>query len=162
MANQSGDQGRTISTQIEELGRKLRKKRITDGLSLSQVAKACGVSAATLSRLERQRAGSTSFEQDDRRTIPDVRTINAVRTWLGDAAEASRIGGPKATESSDVSIALPVPEAVEVHLRADRNLRPEQAELLARTFNGLYQAFRGSGLGHEPSSIVDTSEEHGE
>ena len=99
---------------------------------------------------------------DDQRTIPDMRTINAIVAWLGVTIEEVGFGEFTASIASEVSLALPVPEAVKVHLRADRNLQPEQAELLARTFNNLYQLFRSGETDLETGSTEETPEEHGE
>ncbi len=104
----------------------IKAKMRETGLGVRASAKEASVSAATLSRLERGLSA----------TLPDVATLEKLAKWLGTTVgnllgdkEKHRHGGtPEAT----------IPEIVEVHLRADKNLAPETAHALAKMFKALY------------------------
>lgn len=126
--------------QIEELGRLVRRKRTVEKLTLKQAAAQVGVSAATLSRLERQ-----YFHPEEKgkpASKPDTDTLVAITSWLDltmnqvlTVDSGSQVAG--ASEQEDVFL----PDAVEAHLRADRNLKPEDAAVLGRIFRAAYQQF---------------------
>lgn len=102
------------------------KRRETD-LGVRAAAKECGISAATLSRLERGISPN----------IGDTGTLTKLATWIGVSmnelfsadAPSKKSSGPETT----------TPEVVEVHLRADKNLPPQTAEALAKMFKVLYE-----------------------
>lgn len=130
---------------IAALADRLYRKRKGRGLTLAQAGQQIGVSAATLSRLERrrrerpERAGQAPF-------VPDARTLAAVARWV-DPPPAS---GAAATPEPAAVVHHPgesVPEMVEAHLRADRTLDDEAALALAQLFHVAYDHF--SRLGAE-------------
>lgn len=105
----------------------VKAKMRETGSGVRASAKEAGISAATLSRLERGLAA----------TLPDVATLEKLARWLGmtigDLLESK---APKAgTKAPEVS----TPELVEVHLRADKNLAPKTAHALAQMFKVLYE-----------------------
>lgn len=115
---------------VEELGRLLRAKREREGISLEQSAKLSGVSSATLSRLERNTT--------DKKPTPDTRTLERVANWLGVSISTG------ADENSPPPEKLTVPEKVEIHLRADSNLKGEHAEIIAKLFRQIYDTYTTS------------------
>lgn len=119
----------------EELGRAIRRKRESQGLSLRDVADETTVSASTLSRIEN---GTGK---------PDADNIARLTKWLDVPMERILGGHP-----ADSDAAKPVvyfahestPEIVEAHLRADRNLTPETAAALSELFRVAYTQFSRS------------------
>lgn len=121
-----------------ELGRAIRRKREEQGLSLRDVADETGVSASTLSRIEN---GTGK---------PDADNIARLTAWLNVPME--RIMGGQHLGGDDDATAPVVyfphesmPEIVEAHLRADRNLTPETAKALSELFRVAYQQFSHPG-----------------
>ena len=126
---------------IRALGQMIRQKRITERLTLEQASTESRISAPTLSRLERQ---ATSDSKSNKGFImPDTRTIAAVVQWLGvSLGEALEVG----TSPSKEQVAEPhmtdhvgTPEKVEAYLRADRNLNPQTAAMIAQMFRAAYE-----------------------
>ena len=119
---------RAVQARIAAL---IQAKRREDDVGLRDAADACKVSPSTLSRLER--GGSTS--------LPDTQTLNRLAEWLGLTLEQllkeEHSSGRKGSTPE-----LSTPEAVEVHLRADKNLAPETADSLAKMFKVMYEQFR--------------------
>lgn len=116
----------------EELGRAIRRRREELGLSLRDVAAKTSVSASTLSRIEN---GTGK---------PDADNIARLTAWLDVPMERILSGrDPQAEESKAVVYypEEPVPEIVEAHLRADRNLTPETAAALSELFRVAYTQF---------------------
>jgi transcriptional regulator with XRE-family HTH domain len=119
-----------------ELGRAIRRKREEQGLSLRDVADQTNVSASTLSRIEN---GTGK---------PDADNIARLTAWLDVPME--RIMSGRQHDGEDV---LPVvfyphesmPEIIEAHLRADRNLTPETAKALSEMFRVAYNQFSHPG-----------------
>jgi transcriptional regulator with XRE-family HTH domain len=119
-----------------ELGRAIRRKREEQGLSLRDVATETGVSASTLSRIEN---GTGK---------PDADNIARLTAWLNVPMERIMSG-----RSSDGDEARPVvyfpqetmPDIVEAHLRADRNLTPDTAKALSELFRVAYAQFSHPG-----------------
>lgn len=112
---------------VERLGQRLRRVRIERGYTLERLWNDTGVSIATLSRIER--AGSKEI---------DGGTLMLLCRWMGarpeefrPGAEPPKVPGRKAPAST--------PEAVELYLRADKNLDPRAASLLAEMFKAAYQ-----------------------
>src|ERR1044072_2552679 len=117
----------------EELGRAIRRRREELGLSLRDVAAKTSVSASTLSRIEN---GTGK---------PDADNIARLTAWLDVPMELILSGrDPQPAEESKAVIYYPqepVPEIVEAHLRADRNLTPETAAALSELFRVAYNQF---------------------
>jgi transcriptional regulator with XRE-family HTH domain len=108
-----------------ELGARLRARRRQLGLSLREAAADVGVSAATLSRVE---GGGHLPERDN---------LFRLLRWLGLDAAATGSGGgePHPPDASTM-------EAIELHLRADRDLSAEDAETLAQLVRLAYERLR--------------------
>jgi len=104
----------------------IKAKRRENEIGLRDAAEASGVSASTLSRLERGAATS----------LPDSATLSKIAEWLGLSLAALLSDETSAIGSQPE---LSTPEVVEVHLRADRELSPETAKALAEMFKTLYR-----------------------
>lgn len=139
---------------ISDVASKLYRWRKAHNLILEQASERIGVSAATLSRLERQRdadkAATAPF-------VPDIRTLAAVTRWLG--IPLARVEGMDPSEQSVPSqdINESVPEIVAAHLRADRNLDDEAAVALSNMFRMAYEQF--SRLKQKPSEQNSETEQ---
>lgn len=126
---------------LRELGEYVRRKRLDEKLSLRQVAEQVGVSAATLSRIENGVG------------VPDSSTLMRLASWLGIPLDRILRGvileeaGSQAPDTSQKEEPViyyptePIPDIVEAHLRADRNLKPETAKALAELFRLAYKQF---------------------
>src|SRR5215813_15561721 len=120
----------------EELGRAIRRRREELGLSLRDVAAKTSVSASTLSRIEN---GTGK---------PDADNIARLTAWLDVPMERILSGRQNQAEAAPPVVYYPqepVPEIVEAHLRADRNLTPETASALSELFRVAYTQFSKSG-----------------
>ena len=116
----------------EELGRAVKRRREELGLSLRDVADKTSVSASTLSRIEN---GTGK---------PDADNIARLTGWLEVPVERILNSRPSEDESKQAVIYYPqepVPEIVEAHLRADRNLTPETAAALSEVFRVAYAQY---------------------
>ena len=115
----------------EELGRAIKRRREELGLSLRDVADKTSVSASTLSRIEN---GTGK---------PDADNIARLTNWLEVPVE--RILSARPTQDDSPAVVYypqePMPEIVEAHLRADRNLTPETAAALSELFRVAYAQF---------------------
>ena len=100
----------------------IKAKKREEELGVRKAAKECGVDPSTLSRLER---GAYS-------TLPDGATLEKLADWL-DTSVGELLGGRENPKGQNT-----VPEVVEVHLRADKNLPPKTAKALADMFKVLY------------------------
>src|SRR3954464_2971363 len=121
----------------EELGRAIRRRREELSLSLRDVADQTSVSASTLSRIEN---GTGK---------PDADNIARLTTWL-DMPMERVMGARRTEEGTDTSAVVyfpheAMPDIVEAHLRADRNLTPETAKALSELFRVAYQQFSAPG-----------------
>jgi transcriptional regulator with XRE-family HTH domain len=112
---------------VERLGQRLRRVREQRGLTLERLFNETGVSVATISRVER--GGSKDI---------DAGTLVGICKWMGARPEEFRVGaeppkvpGRKAPANT--------PEAVELYLRADKNLDQRTAALLAEMFRAAYE-----------------------
>lgn len=129
-----GQSGRSLVNTIE-LGRSIKRKREDAELSLRDVADETGVSASTLSRIEN---GTGK---------PDADNIARLTAWLNMPMERIMGGRPKTEAGEDAAapvIYFPqeaMPDIVEAHLRADRNLSPETAKALSELFRVAYTQF---------------------
>lgn len=103
------------------------KRRENDHQPLRGAADEAKVSAATLSRLER---GLST-------TLPDATTLNKLAGWLG--VPVSELLQEKEGRSKSSILESTIPEFLEVHLRADKNLSPKTAKALAEMFKALYE-----------------------
>jgi transcriptional regulator with XRE-family HTH domain len=116
----------------EELGRAVRRRREELGLSLRDVATKTDVSASTLSRIEN---GTGK---------PDADNIARLTSWL-DVPMERILSGRHTPEDESKAVVYypqePMPQIVEAHLRADRNLTPETATALSELFRVAYNQF---------------------
>src|SRR4051794_27856447 len=99
------------------LGERLLKERKARGLTLEEVAKETGVSIPTLSRVERGESRGLKGE-----------TLIKLTEWTGTPSKLWK----KATAPPNM------PDFVELHLRADKNLDGKTAEALAQLFRTAY------------------------
>jgi transcriptional regulator with XRE-family HTH domain len=120
----------TTGVQPDQLRKLLSERRRRDRLSLEQVARITGVSAATLSRWERGR------------TDGDPHKLHAVARWLGVQLDPASVPTPLLMndpvthhEGQDTV------DFIEAHLRADPNLDPKTAGALARMIKAAYEQF---------------------
>jgi transcriptional regulator with XRE-family HTH domain len=119
----------------EELGRAVRRRREELGLSLRDVATRTSVSASTLSRIEN---GTGK---------PDADNIARLTSWLDVPMERILSGRDPQADTAPAVVYYPqepMPEIVEAHLRADRNLTPETASALSELFRVAYTQFSKS------------------
>jgi len=100
---------------LDELGAELKAHRERQGVSLRAVAETTGVSASTLSRLERGH-------------LPDWKKVERIASYLGVAVRTASGGeaGPSGGEEE-------LGRRIKVHLRANKNLSEEAAREIART-----------------------------
>jgi transcriptional regulator with XRE-family HTH domain len=116
----------------EELGRAVKRRREELGLSLRDVADKTSVSASTLSRIEN---GTGK---------PDADNIARLTAWLEVPVERILSARPAQNDSPEAVVYYPhepVPQIVEAHLRADRNLTPETAAALSEVFRVMYNQY---------------------
>lgn len=115
-----------------DLGDRVRAKRRSKGLSIREAAAELGVSAPTLSRVERGH-------------LPERENLLKIARWVGvridqvlypDDARRARNRVVHDPEASTV-------EAVELHLRADKNLTRADAEALSELFRVAYETVSG-------------------
>ena len=109
-----------------DLARRVVAKRRADGLTLREAAEQIGVSVPTLSRVER---GDHS---------PDRENLLRLARWVGlriDPVVHTRRVRNAVVHGQGASTV----EAVELHLRADRNLADEDAEALTEMFRIAYE-----------------------
>jgi transcriptional regulator with XRE-family HTH domain len=100
---------------VDQIGQELRKRRDAEGWSLRRMEEETGISAATLSRLER---GAT----------PDLPTIDKAAKWLGVIVQTSGTAPVIVESEADLL------QTIEVHLRANRKLSPRLARSIAESF----------------------------
>lgn len=112
---------------VERLGQRLRRARKDQKATLEDVFKATGVSVATLSRVER--GGSKDI---------DAGTLVSVCKWMGVSPDEFR-SGAEPPKTSGRRAPASTPEAVELYLRADKNLDAGTAALLAKMFRAAYE-----------------------
>lgn len=114
---------------MAQIGALVQAKRREAGIGLRAASEQSGISASTLSRLERGVAAS----------LPDAETLSRLSIWL-----QVPVGSLMATDlptSTGTAPDLTTPEVVEVHLRADKHLSPSTADALAKMFRVLYDQF---------------------
>ena len=115
--SEASDQTRAPIVDPAELAKRVRAKREAEKLSLREVGEELGMSAATLSRVE---SGKHLPERDRLLRLADWAGMP-----LGSAARGARNRQVHGVDASTV-------EAVELHLRADKNLDPDDAEVLVQ------------------------------
>ncbi len=103
-----------ITIPVDQLGSELRRKRVSEGMNLKDVEEETGISASTLSRVERGR-------------IPKVEDIKKLAEWLSVNVQAA--GEEQSTIQSDEDLV----RAIAVHLRARKNLSEQAAQTIANT-----------------------------
>jgi transcriptional regulator with XRE-family HTH domain len=136
----SGDVKRIV--RLDDLGRLLREKRQREQLTLEQAAHRSGVSAATLSRLERQKVIGDRESSSGIPSTPDTRTLSALSRWLSVSIESIlHVDQPLSVEGVTHHEGESTPDIVTAHLRADRNLDSKTAEALGRLFRSAYEQF---------------------
>jgi transcriptional regulator with XRE-family HTH domain len=106
-----------------DLGARLRARRRRLGLSLREAAAEVGVSAATLSRIE---GGGHLPERDN---------LFRLLRWLGVEPAPAPGTEPHPPDASTM-------EAIELHLRADRDLSAADADALAQMLRLAYERLR--------------------
>lgn len=112
------------SKNLARLGEIIRAKRQDAGLGLRAAADESGISASTLSRLER---GSGA--------APDAETMGKLSAWLNASLDDLLLGGEAGFKEVE---GLSTPDIIAVHLRADPNLSSETAEALVHLFRAAY------------------------
>jgi transcriptional regulator with XRE-family HTH domain len=111
-----------------ELARRVRAKRRSRKLTIREAAAEADVSAPTFSRVERGH-------------MPERETLLKLARWAGVRIdpilhESARRARNQAVHGPDASTI----EAVELHLRADKNLSRDDAEALSEMFRLAYDA----------------------
>lgn len=104
----------------------IKAKLRESGLGLRAAAQECGLSASTLSRLQRGVSSS----------LPDANTLSKLAAWLD--VPIGRLLSENEQQAGQETPELTTPEVVEVHLRVDKRLSPKTAQSLARMFRLLY------------------------
>ncbi len=114
-----------------ELGRAIKRRREELGMSLRDVADTTQVSASTLSRIEN---GTGK---------PDADNIARLTSWLD--MPVDRVMKKQGSSGNVEAVVYypheAMPEIIEAHLRADRNLTPETAKALSELFRVAYTQF---------------------
>ena len=110
-----------------ELATRIKARRRELGISLRAAAVEVGVSAATLSRVER---GDY---------LPDRDNLFRLLRWVG--APVAEPSGPAEPHPPGAATM----EAVELHLRADKDLTPADAETIAQMVRLAYERLRRQG-----------------
>jgi transcriptional regulator with XRE-family HTH domain len=106
-----------------ELATRVKAKREAEGLSLRAAAKLLGMSAATISRVE-------SGEH-----LPERDHLLKLAQWAGMRLDsAGRRRRNQLVHGENASTV----EAVELHLRADKDLEPDDAEILVQLVRTAY------------------------
>lgn len=113
-----------------KLGARLRDRRLGLRLPVRQAAKEAGVSPATFSRVERGHH------------TPDGENLLKLAAWAGVRLDELRPTGARREKPVHPNEPASTPEAVAMHLRADRKLEPEDAAILADIFRSAYESLR--------------------
>ncbi len=117
-----------------ELAARIREKRLARQLSVRQAASEAGVSPATFSRVER----------GDH--LPDRENLIQLAQWASIPLE-QLTSTPVESSATDRGTIVhqpgeSTPEAVALHLRADKDLTPEDAHVLMEVFRVAYENLR--------------------
>lgn len=107
-----------------ELANRVKAKREDEDLSLRAAASKLGMSAATISRVE---SGDYLPQRDHLLVLAD---------WVGLSLDRSpRRGASRAVHGEDAGTL----EAIELHLRADKELQPDDADILVDLVKTAYK-----------------------
>ena len=120
----------TVQIDIDQLAHYVQWKMDQENLSLRQAARKANVSAATMSRILRKGRN---------RPRPDVDTLVKIVHWVDvpiDKIVETTRNSPR-TSAAQAS----TPEAIEVHLRADKNLTAEAAQAIGNMVRVAYAQF---------------------
>ncbi len=120
-----------------EFGDRVRAKRRSKGLSIRQAAAETGVSAPTLSRVE----GGAH--------LPDRQNLLKLARWAGIPIDPGVHAGVRARNRAIHDPGASPIEAVELHLRADKNLEREDADALTEMFRVAYEHLAGKQKGKQ-------------
>lgn len=123
----------TTRATMAHLSALIKTKRKNADIGLREAAEMTHVSASTLSRLERGLSSS----------LPDFETITNLANWLD--IPVSSVLSEKDPPKKKNKLELETPEQIEVYLRADKNLPPETADALYKSFRILYDQFTSKG-----------------
>lgn len=129
------------------IGKLLKQRRAARRLTLDQAAEEIGVSASTLSRWERRGSSDAAKlpRQFDVQTYQKIsRWVDDKQPWVGSIGEQllQPVHGNQDTPST--------PEVIEAHLRADKNLDSENAELLIDLIKTAYSRWSREESGRAP------------
>jgi transcriptional regulator with XRE-family HTH domain len=111
-----------------DLGNRVLAKRRSKGLSIREAAKEAGVSAPTFSRTERGQH------------LPDRENLLRIAKWADVRIDPVVHGLQRRRNVAVHGDSASTSEAVELHLRADKNLAREDADALAQMFRVAYDA----------------------
>jgi transcriptional regulator with XRE-family HTH domain len=114
-----------MSIDPASLARRIRERRLTVGKRIREAAEDAEVSPATLSRLER---GDY---------VPGRENLLKIAAWLGVTVDELTATGHAAKHEGEPES---TPEAVALHLRADKKLTPDDAAVLEQVFRSAYNA----------------------
>jgi transcriptional regulator with XRE-family HTH domain len=116
-------------TNLEWISKRLSRVRNERDLTLREVFEETGIPIPTLSRIERGAAKSL-----------DSMTLLALTEWLGVSMEELK-GTPQPIKKQGKEI-QEIPDIVELHLRADKNLNKDTASALSDLFRTAYEHCR--------------------
>lgn len=120
----------TVRIDMDQLAHYIQWKMDQEKLSLRDAALKAKVSAATLSRI---------LKKGKDRPQPDVETLVKLMRWVDVPPE--KIVDPGQTRKEAANSGKSTPEAIEVHLRADKNLSAEAAEAIGKMVRVAYAEF---------------------
>lgn len=128
-----------------ELGRAIKRKREEQRMSLRAVTQVTGVSASTLSRIEN---GTVQPDADNLARLAAWLNIPMERVIMDNRSQErlSALGGDSETLPVIYFPHEPMPDIIEAHLRADKNLTPETARALSELFRVAYSQFSKPGV----------------
>jgi len=106
-----------VTIDIKQLGGELKRQRAERNKTLRDVEDETGISAATLSRIERESGN------------PEIPIVKKLAAWLGTGV---RTGGQAET---GVRTDADLRRVIAVHLRANKNLPEKVARAIAETFD---------------------------
>lgn len=118
------------------VGRLLKQQRAKRRITLDQAAREIGVSASTLSRWERR--GSSESAKLPRQF--DLETFQRISRWLEHAQVPLQDIERSLLQQVEMEPGtMSTPEVIEAHLRADRNLNSDNADLLIDLIRTAYE-----------------------
>jgi len=139
MDREQGSNEKLPLIHVTELGHYVKRKRERERLSRRAVARQTQVSASTLARIE---AG---------KGIPDTPTLARIARWLNIPFERVVTGGDSMQAARFFIPRESVSDIVAAHLRADRNLTPEQARALEDMYRIAYDQLVSKANESRPS-----------